>query len=192
MKNPCKHALMTASLSLAMMFPNLVSAESNFDSGALGLTAKASVDFSISIPRILFFQVGTPGAGNIDLIDFTLAAADVGSGAAVNGTGGDATGGAVNVNVRSNAGQVSIAHDSNGISLTDGTNNIPFTEIVTASSNIAGLDAPVLGGPVVPITPTVVGSLTNETAVWTYTYANSNVLAASTYNGTVTYTASAP
>jgi len=182
---------MTASLSLAMIFPSIVSAESDFEFGGGNLSADASVDFSITIPRILFFQVGTPGAGNIDLIDFTLAAADVGSGTAIAGTGGDANGGAVNVNVRSNAGAVRITHDSDGISLTDGTNDIPFTEIVTASNN-AGLGAPALGGAVVPITPTVVDNLTNETAVWTYTYANSNVLAASTYTGTVTYTASAP
>ena len=186
MKNPCKQVILTASLSIAMLFPNLVSAQSDFQAGAGPLSADASVDFRITIPRILFFQVGTPG-GTVDLIDFNLAAADVGSGAAVTGTGGDATGGAVNVNVRSNAGQVTIAHDSDGVSLTGG---IPFTEILTASSN-GSLDAPALG--IVDVsTPAVAGSLTNETAIWTYTYANTNVLAAGTYTGTVTYTASAP
>lgn len=181
---------MTASLSLAMIFPNFAAAESNFAFGGGPLTADASVDFRITIPRILFFQVGTPG-GTVDLIDFAPAAADVGSGIAVAGTGGDATGGAVNVNVRSNAGQVTIAQNSNGVSLTDGTNNIPFTEILTASSNAAGLDAPALGS-AATTTPSVASSLTSESAVWTYSYANTNVMPASIYTGTVTYTASAP
>ena len=181
---------MAASLSLAVLFPNIVSAESNFATGAGALNANARVDFLVTIPRILFFQVGTAG-NTVDLINFTPTAADVGSGTAVAGTGGDATGGAVNVNVRSNAGQVTIAHNSNGVSLTDGTNNIPFTEILTASTNGAGLGAPALGSATTSL-PTVTGGLTDETAVWTYTYANNNVLPASAYAGTVTYTASAP
>ncbi len=135
------------------------------------------------------------------MITFTVPAANVGDGGDIAGTGGDATGGAVNVSVRGNAGQVTIteANNSGGTGLDNGAAAfIPYTEILTGS-NAGTLPAPVLsnaGGNTA--LPTLNGgNVTNRTAIWTYTYDNTAVYDAGTYGtstggGRVTYTASIP
>ena len=144
--------------------------------------------------------MGSAGC-KIDLINFSPLAADVGNGNDVNGTGGDLTGGVVTVDLFSNGGQVTITptNSSGGAGLSDGgTNNIPYTEILT-SSNLAALGAPSLtnaGG--TPTSPTETAGVTDLSAQWTYTYDNTAVYPAGTYGGVntqggrVTYTATAP
>jgi hypothetical protein len=199
MKNPCKHALIAAALSVSIAAPQLVSAQSVTSTGA-SPSANASVDFQIIIPGVLRFRVGQAGGG-IDTIEFAPTAAEVaatGTDVAATAVSGDLGNGDVTVEVLSNSGQITISHDSNGIALSDGgTNTIPYTEILTASST-ANLDAPALGTAGVTL-PTLTGTnLTNESAIWTYTYDNAATYPSGIYggsvanNGRVTYTASAP
>jgi hypothetical protein len=189
---------MAAALTVSLAVPQLVSAESVTATGA-SPSADARVDFRIIIPGVLRFRVGSAGGG-IDLIDFAPTAANLGTGTDVAATAGsgDQGNGDVTVEVLSNSGQITITHDSNAAVLADGTGNtIPYTEILTASSDAANLDAPVLGT-ASSTTPTLNGELTNETATWTYTYDNTVAYNSGIYGGVntnggrVTYTASAP
>jgi len=167
-------------------------------SGAGTLTRTARVDFQITIPRFLRFRVGAPGA-TIDLIQFAPTADEVGTGISNPATaGGDAGVGQVTVQVRSNAGQINITATAAGL-LTSGSNTISYAEITTATS--AGvIPAPALTNGLSAPAPVTLnsGGVTNQNAVWTYAYANTNVPEAGTYGGTValngriTYTASSP
>ncbi len=198
MKNIYKQ-LVTTALLAATGLPGTLMAESDSDSGATPLSAAANLDFQIIIPGVLNFQVGTAG-GTIDLISFAPLAANVGDDSDIAGTGGDQTGGVVSVELLSNAGQVTITptNSSGGAGLTNGTDNIPYTEILT-SSNLPALAAPVLsdaGG--TPTLPTETAGVTDLSAQWTYTYDNTAVYGAGTYGGVntqggrVTYTAAIP
>lgn len=185
----------------AVTLPAQVFAESTQTSGAGTLTTDARLDFSVTIPQFLRFRVGTAGA-TIDQIDFTVPAANVGDGTDIAGVGGDLGAGVVTVQVSSNAGQITITENNNsaGSGLGDGGGNfLPYTEILTASSDPANLDAPVLsdaGGN--STTPTLnAGGVTSRNATWTYTYDNTAVYTAGIYGtlangGRVTYTASSP
>jgi len=199
MINPCKKTLLAAALTVSLVAPQLVNAESTTATGAGTVSTDARVDFRIIIPGVLRFRVGSP-AGGIDLIDFAPTAAVLGDGTdvAATATSGDLGNGDVTVEVLSNTGQITITHDSNGAVLSDGGGNtIPYTEILTASSDAANLDAPVLGT-ASSTQPTLTGNLTNETATWTYTYDNTVAYNSGIYGGVntnggrVTYTASSP
>lgn len=172
--------------------------------GAGSFSTSARLDFSIVVPRFLQFQVGTAGA-TIDQISFNVAAANVGSGAAQAGSGGNLGAGTVTVNIRANSGQITItpSNNSGGLGLGNGTagQTIPYTEILTASSAAGSLPAPSLsnaGG--TAVTPALsAGTVTNRSATWTYSYANTTVPNPGTYGtggaatgGRVTYTASSP
>lgn len=195
---------LAAALLAAAALPQFASAETVTATGAGALSAPARVDIAVVIPRFLQFQVGTAGA-TIDAVTFTVAAANVGNSTAVAGAGGNLGGGAVTVNVRANSGQVTITPTNNsaGLGLGNGTagQTISYAEIVTASNQAATLPAPTLsnaGG--TAVTPTLTaGNVTNRTATWTYSYANTTVPNAGTYGtggtgtgGRVTYTASTP
>lgn len=204
-----KHIKLTAvaaTFAALGMFTQTASAESNTATGAGALSSGAKVDIQVVIPRFLQFQVGTAGA-TVDQItfDMTAAAANVGNSVAQSGTGGNLGAGAVTVNVKANSGQVTITPTNNsaGAGLGNGTagQTIPYSEILTASSAVGTLPAPALsnaGG--TAVTPSLsAGSVTNRTATWTYTYANTTVPNAGTYGsggsatgGRVTYTATTP
>jgi hypothetical protein len=178
-------------------------AERTTTTGGGALSTTAHVDFSIVIPRFLTFRVGT-ASGTIDLITFTVPAANVGDSTPIAGTGGDAGAGtAENVSVLGNGGQVTITESNNsaGAGLAHATlaENIPYTEITTTSSDTANLQRPVLsnagGNTSLPVLNS--GNVTNRSATWTYAYANTAVHSAGTYGtsakgGRVTYTASMP
>jgi len=163
-----------------------------------------NLDLRIVIPAFLYFRVGTDSA-TVDRITFSPTAAQLGTGAAIAGTGGDAAAGSgANVAVRGNNGQVVIGTTVTGGGSGMGTGTaadgfINYNQITTASSSAPNLPAPTLanagvanvnvalgGGPV------GAGKVTVRTAVWTYSYANTTVPSAGTYNGTVTYTATMP
>jgi len=173
---------------------------------AAPFSAAARLDFRIVIPGFLRFRVGTD-SGTIDLITFDMTAApgNVGNSAVQTGTGGDATGGAVNVLLQANNGQVTITPTNNSGNLGLGTGTasdgyISYAEISTIVSGDANLTAPTLsntGG--TATTPLLnAGKVTNRTAVWTYRYANSTFPSAGSYGGVginggrVTYTATTP
>ncbi|MDP3809749.1 MAG: hypothetical protein U1B84_31190 [Variovorax sp.] len=187
--------LLKSTLALALATPLLASAESQLVVGPG--TATARLDVRVIIPRVLFLAVGTGSAGTVDnatidtlTFDYTGNPGDVGSGTA-------SAGQAVNVRVRGNNGQVVLTAATTG-ALTNATaDTIPWSQI-TSTSNLPALPSPAL-----PLTGTGAGSnvtlnagkITDRTAVWTFAYANSAVVAPGTYgttNGRVTYTATMP
>lgn len=107
----------------------------------------------------------------------------------------------VPVEVRSNAGQVKIAGQVT-TPLTSGSNTIPMSSISITSSDAANLPAPVLpnsgtgspvnvapGGSGTAAAPTL---LTYRSANWSFGFTPSASPSAGTYNGSVTFTATAP
>lgn len=173
-----------ASLGLIAMTPAI--AESDFETGAGALSATADLDFRVIIPRFISFRVGTTGAVE-DLVEFNVAAANVGTGTDVART--NAGGAAIPVQLISNVGNVTVAAAGSGAGLTSGGNTIPWTEIDGTSSDAANFPVPAVGSSLVL---TAASGVISRTANWTFTYDNTNTIAAGTYDGTVTYTASAP
>lgn len=174
-----------AALGLIAMTPAL--AESNFASGP-SPSASARLDFQVNIPEFISLRVGTAGTGNIDTVSFDVAAANVGDGSDVAATGGD-----VSVALVGNVGDIELTATTTG-PLSDGTDSISFAEILTASSD-AGLDSPTLAdaaSTTVTVTPNVGTRIVNRTADWSFDYSNTDVVAAGTYVGQVTYTAAKP
>ena len=200
-----RNIILKSAVALAVRIPLIASAESNFTTGvATPLLATAKVDFTIIIPKFVSLQIGTAGAGSIDLITFTVPAASIGAGGAgIAGTGGDLTGGVVTAKVTGNNGQVTLTATAAAGGLTNATaDTIPFSQITTATAvntSATSLPAPVLvNGTSANVLPALTGKITNQDAKWTYNYSNSAVVAAGTYGGVnvnggrVTYTASMP
>ncbi|MBL8526688.1 MAG: hypothetical protein JNL68_03290 [Burkholderiales bacterium] len=201
--------LKTLTLLLALAAPAAAIAESTFQTGAGALNASAKVDFQITIPKILFLQVGAGAlyANNttVNLIDFNVPAASVGNGTAIAATAasGDLGNGAVTAIVRGNNGTVTLNATATGALGNGSGDTINFSEIVTtptALTTATVLAAPTLANGVsgnVTINPAP-AKVVNRDARWTYTYANSAVVAPGTYggvnvnNGRVTYTAAMP
>jgi hypothetical protein len=195
-------------LAAAVAAPLAAHAESNFQSGAGTLNASAKVDFRITIPKVLFLQVGTGTlyANNptVDLIDFNVAAADIGSGTSVAATAGsgDVGNGTVSARVRGNGGDVTLNVTTAGDLSNGSGDSIPWGELTTtATAWTTGtlLPAPTLvAGAGTPITLTATARVVNQDARWTYVYDNNAIVPAGTYggvnvnNGRVTYTASLP
>ena len=189
----------------ALGMPMGAHAESSIQSGAGTLTATARIDFRVTIPRVLFLQVGTGTSmatvGTINLIDFTVPVANVGDTTPISASigSGDLGSGAVTARVRANAGAVTLVSATVG-ALGNGTGDtLSFSQIGTTAATLSGgpiLAAPALadgaGGTVaVPAT----GSITNIDARWTFSYLNSALVPPGTYGGVgtnnsrVTYTA---
>ena len=200
-----RNIFLKSAVALAVGIPLIASAESNFTTGvATPLLATAKVDFTIIIPKFVSLQVGTAGAGSVDLITFTVPAASIGAGGAgIAGTGGDLTGGVVTAKVTGNNGQVTLTATAAAGGLVNATaDTIPFSQITTVATvntSATALAAPVLtNGTSANVLPALTGKITNQDAKWTYNYANSAVVAAGTYGGInvnggrVTYTASMP
>lgn len=173
-----------AALGLIAMTPAV--AESDFDIGA-NPSVDASVDFEVIIPRFISFQVGTTGAGNVDLVQFDVVDPTTGTPVA------RSNGGALTVDLLGNIGDIQI--EAATTTLVNGAgDSLAWDEIDTTSGD-AGFPAPTLAdGTITPVTvsPAGPGRIVDRTSTWTYTYANSALVGAGTYQGTVTYTASAP
>lgn len=184
--------VLKALLATSLAVPMLASAESQLTVGAG--TAAARLNFQVVIPRILFLAVGTGNAlplatdGTIDTVvfDYSTNPTAVGSGAPAAAISGNA----VPVRVLGNNGQVEISAAGSGTGLTNVAGDIiPWTEITAASSE-ATFPVPAVGS---TANPTLnAGRLTNRTATWTYSFANSAIAAPGSYTGQVTYTASMP
>ncbi|PRH83701.1 hypothetical protein C6N40_00725 [Arenimonas caeni] len=174
-----------AALGLIAMTPAL--AESDFVTGGGALSANADLDFEVIIPRFISFRVGSTG-GTEDLVQFNVAAADVGVSGPVSRS--NASGAPINVALRSNVGNVNLSAAGSGAGLVSGGNTIAWSQINGTSDNAANLPVPAIGAAATPLTAT--NGVINESANWTFTYANSALVSAGTYTGTVTYTASAP
>jgi hypothetical protein len=197
--------LIASAVSLAAL-SSLVLAESDFVSGAGSAAAK--LDFQITIPRVLFLQVGTGTFGvdvtTVDKIDFAPTATQViNATTPISGTGGDQTGGAVTARLFGNDGQISLTSSTLGALNNGGSDTISWSQISTTVTPTGGttLAHPALADTGTPsVNPTInIGTkVTNLQSTWTYAYLNPATVAAGTYggvntrNGRVTYTAAMP
>jgi hypothetical protein len=190
-------------LALAIAMPLAASAESNFVTGAGALSANARLDFRIIIPKVLFLQVGT-GAyftnnATVNLVDFDMSGtpANVGNGVAVASTPAS-----VAVRVVGNNGNITLNATTLGALGNGAGDTISYTQITGTSDN-ANLNHPaafVDGGTSanVTIVPNIGTKVTDRSANWSFTYANTAVPPPGTYGGVntnnsrVTYTASMP
>ncbi|MBU1359282.1 MAG: hypothetical protein KKC79_06880 [Gammaproteobacteria bacterium] len=206
---------------IAAISPLAAQAESNFVVGAGALSASARLDFTVTIPKVLFLQVGagTSYANNatINNLTFAVPAGNVGNGTAVAGTGGDLAGGGVTVRVLGNSGTVTLTNATTGqlSSGVVGNPTIPWTDIAVTTGALAATtpgftnaaiahptfnNAAGGGTSAAPTTLTATAGLVRREASWTFAYANTATLPAGTYGGAgatannarVTYTATAP
>ncbi len=180
--------LLTTTTGLGLLLSQFAVADSDLQFGG-GATATASLDFQITIPQFVFFQVGTAGNGNVDRVDWDLSALQPGQGVplAANGGLGDGADGILSITLITNAATVTIASNTGGGNLDDGGGNtIPFTEITVADGGT--IAAPAFDGNTVIAT----GGVYNQTDNWTYTYNDSTNYAAGVYDGTSVYTAATP
>jgi hypothetical protein len=206
-----KSLLGAASLAL----PLLAFAESNVQTGAATSApgATAHVDFTVVIPKILYLRVGTGSSyttgaltstPTIDLITFSPTSAQLGSGTAVAGTGGDLSGGVETAAIVSNSGNVTLNATAAG-ALSNGIpgDTISYSQITTTASTLTSataLPAPVLTNTTsanVVLTAPATKVITQD-AKWTFAYANTAIVPTGTYGGVntnnsrVVYTATMP
>lgn len=185
-----KHSLrVAAALVLASTIPLAAQAESTFTTGnTAGLSTSARVNFQVTIPKFVSLRVGSAG-NTIDTITFSPSATVVGNGVSQAGTGGDLANGTVTVRVAGNNGDITLGATA-GANLVSGTDTIPWSEITVTPAGGAPAHPAVNGG---TVTLGATNKVVNITAGdWTYAYANTNVVAAGTYTGQVTYTATVP
>ncbi len=195
--------LRMAAAATALASPLVAYAESSIDNSE-PLSVNARLSFQVVYPAFLRFRVGSTGA-TVNMLDFTVPGMQVGSGAPIAATGGDAGPSGVNVEVAGNNGQVTITptNSSGGLGIGTGVagdGRINYDQIGTATS-VAQLPAPILtnagGAPVTPALNSVM--VTQRFAVWTFTYLNQTIPSAGIYGGAsvanggrVTYTATMP
>ncbi|KWT98652.1 MULTISPECIES: hypothetical protein [unclassified Variovorax] len=202
--------------ALATMAPLMAQAESKFVTGSGALSASAKLDFSITIPQVLFLQVGTGSYADntaVNNITFDVPAGSVGNGTQVAGTGGDLPGGSgVTVRVLSNSGNVTLDNTTNG-PLSSGASAVQWSDILVTADALPATTADFSNGAIAhppfnagtgggtstaPTTLTATGGLVRQEGSWTFAYANTAALPAGTYgsteanNGRVTYTATTP
>ncbi len=176
------------------------------------VSASARLDFITNIGKFVFLRVGTgaypTASGTVDAPSFALTASIPATAAApTNGnntiinwnktapTFGTATNTVLPVEVRSNAGQVTLQATAT-TPLTSGANTLPLSSIVVTTSD-ANLPAPVIPNSGVGASVNVVGSsftnlVTTRAANWTFSYNNPTAPTAGIYTGQVTFKASAP
>ncbi|MDO9638463.1 MAG: hypothetical protein Q7J44_07970 [Pseudotabrizicola sp.] len=201
-----KALLLKTTLALALATPLLASAESQLVTAG---NAQAALDFRVIIPRVLFLGVGAgaltvPPVNNtsVNLVTFDYTTNPGAVGAGAGSPAAVITGAVVPVRVVGNNGQIVLTAATVG-ALSNGVpgETIPWTQI-TATSSLAALPSPVI-----PASGTGAGSnvtlssgtkITDRTADWTFSYANTAVVPAGTYgaivanNSRVTYTATMP
>ena len=191
------------------MLPSAANAESRFVTGSASpLTASASLDFTVTIPKFVYVRIGTGTAvannTTVDGLVYSVPAADVGNGVAVSGTGGDLTGGQVTARVIGNNGTITFSSSTLGAMNNGAGDTISWSEMdvaVASNTTTTALSHPTLvdGSSTSVSLPTTSGTkVTNLDAKWTFNYKNTNVVAAGTYggvntqNGRVTYAVSMP
>ena len=206
-----KTALFRSVAALAAMasLPGIAHAESRFVTGsATPLTASASLDFTITIPKFVYLRVGTGSAvannATVDHLTFTVPAANIGDGNAVAGVGGDLSAGQVTARAPGNNGTKALSSTTTGALSNGAGDTISWSQMdVTVAANTTATD---LSHPTLVDAsstsinlPTTTGSkVTNLDARWTFAYKNEAVVPAGTYggvntqNGRVTYAVSMP
>jgi hypothetical protein len=175
-------------------------AESNSDNTGPAYSASARLNLQVVIPSFLYFQVGSTGTGTVDTINFSPTAGQLGSSTPISGTGGNAASGSgADVVVRGNGGQITIAETNNGGGQglgAGGNKHISLAEISVDDSANASLPAPTLsdagGNTSQPALNGGASQVTNQSSTWVYSYSNTTVPEAGTYDVQLTYTASMP
>jgi hypothetical protein len=170
-------------LALLFCYAGSAMAESSQSTGA---PTSARLDFRVTIPTILYLQVGTVGA-TVDRVSFTVA--DLPGTGAVAGTSNGANPVPVRVAALVGAASTVTLRADSSTALTDGSNTIPFDQVSwTASGSFTGNT---FNGTANQQLDQFTGA-GNRTGNYTFSYANANYYPAGTYNGTVTYTLSSP
>lgn len=211
-------ALCAALLAAGSALTSARAGTASSGNGPVPRTASTDLAFTVSIDAFLFFRIGdglfpTPG-GTVSNVSFALTPAipggpatpSVGNKQAATWNGAapappftvTPTNNVLPVEVRSNAGQVSLLAAAT-TPLMSGANNIPLSEITIATSD-ATLPAPLIPNTgtsaAVNVTGGGTGTTTNlvtlRTANWTFSYANAISRPAGAYSGQVTFTASTP
>ena len=191
------NAVWATGLLASLLAAAAAQAESRFTSGPAtsALSASASLDFRVIVPRVLFVSIGSASnmADNttIDRVDFNVPAGDVGTGnitAATSGSGAYP----VTARVMSNGNAVSFTATGSAGGLTSGAQSIPWSQIAPLSGG--ALPHPAIGSGTagVATTLTASGGVVDKSATWNFSYSNSSPLAAGNYNGRVFYTAALP
>jgi len=197
---PVLKKLITITVGTVCCLPIGVMAESNSDNTGPNYSATARLNLQVVIPSFLYFQVGQAGTGTVDTITFSPTAGQLGNNAPISGTGGNAASGSgADVVVRGNGGQITITESNNGggSGFSDGgSNNISLSEISVDDSANASLPTPTLsdtgGNTSQPALNGGSSQVTNQSNTWVYSYNNTTVPEAGTYNIQLTYTASMP
>jgi hypothetical protein len=199
----------SAAVGLAALgAPMLAHAESNLQTGAGALTGTARLDFRVTVPKVLFLQVGTGTSmatvGTINLIDFVVPAANVGDGTAIAATAGsgDLGNGTVTAKVLGNGGNVTLTSTTVGALGNGAGDTLSFAQIATTPAvltSATALAAPALADATTTSTTVpATGKIVNRDARWTFSFLNTALVAPGTYGGVnannsrVTYTASVP
>ena len=196
MKNIIKQAVTIYILWVCATTSTTVLAESGSIAGTSGTEMSTSVRLKLRviIPRFLQFQVGSAGT-TADTLSFEPAPDAVGNGVAVTGTGGDAAGGSgASVELRSNAGQVSIVADNDGGNGGLGSNGTISLSEIMARSDSSDLPTPPLtdAGMASSKATLTGGDVTDRRATWSYEYRNSRTVEPGSYSAEIVYTAVSP
>jgi hypothetical protein len=196
LKNDRKPLLVHAVVLISCLGAPCTRAESTTHATPVGdtLTATARLGLTVVIPRFLSFRIGNRGE-TIDTLTFEPSPDRVGDGSIVNATGGDAAGGGgTRVNLRSNAGQITITtSNDDGAGGLGSRGAVSLTEISTLSDT-PDLAAPALtdaGGSTSRATITR-GNITDLATTWRYEYNNRHAVDSGTYRAEIIYTAASP
>jgi hypothetical protein len=205
------NAILKSAVAIAIAaLPLGANAESQFTTGAgTPITASARLDFQVTIPKILFLQVGTgtnmAANATVNQIAFSVPAANVGDSSVISATAGsgDLGNGTVSAKVVGNNGNITFTSTTLGALSNGAGDTITYAQIATAvatNTSATALAHPTLADAAtttLTLTPAA-GKVISRDAKWTYTYLNQNVVAPGTYGGVnannsrVTYTASMP
>jgi hypothetical protein len=160
------------------------------------VTASASLDFALTLDRFISLSVGSNSVINFDLSPLAAHCFDAAAGSCFGGgTPVLPVGiGTLPVSVRSNAGAVRlIASAASPLSAANGAETIPMSQIKIRSSDPTNFPAPLIvdgGGSPVHINPTAFeGRVTQRSAQWSFSYANTVSPSAGAYHGKILFTA---
>jgi hypothetical protein len=201
-----------AALALFAAMPVQADQSTASSSSNQAVTTQANLDFIINMGKFVFLRVGTgayPSASTtIDTVSFALSPT-IPAGSVVPATGnnqsvawsGAAPGNSVSapttlpVEIRGNVGSIRLSATATA-PLTSGTNSIPLSQILiaTSDSNLPAPTVPDSGvGPSVTVSGTSFsGLVTQRLANWTFSYVNSVTPVAGAYTGQITFTAASP
>ena len=196
MKTSAKHLLLYGILTGCCMISQPVISESTWGTPTADntLSATARLNLKVVIPRFLSFQIGSRGEA-VDTLSIEPLPDKMGDGTVVSATAGDAAAGSgASVNLRSNAGQITLtATNDGGIGGLGSRGAISLVEI-SALNDTPVLAAPTLtdaAGSTSRMTLTR-GNITDLAATWRYEYRNLHAVDPGTYRAEIIYTAASP